>query len=80
MAIASIGIILSRQQTTKALIRLCGCTGCSAALLFAYGKSRFSHDVAHMFFFHSVYVMCAIEAEGIANSVDPNQISLQEKS
>ena len=41
-------IILSMQRTTKALIRLHGCTGCSAPLLFAYGINRFSHDVAHM--------------------------------
>ena len=37
MTIASRGIILSRQRTTKALIRLHGCTGWSAHLLFAYG-------------------------------------------
>ena len=41
------GIIPSRQRTTKALIRLRGCAGWSAPLLFAYGKSRFCHDVAH---------------------------------
>ena len=41
-AIASIGITLSRQRTIKALIRLRG----SAPLLFAYGKNRFSHNVA----------------------------------
>ena len=41
------GIILSKQQTTKVLIRLRGCTGWSAPLLFAYGKNRFSHDAAH---------------------------------
>ena len=35
------GIILSRRQTTKALIRLRGCAGWSAPLLFAYGKKRF---------------------------------------
>ena len=35
-AIASRGIILSRQRTTKALIRLRGCAGWSAPLLFAY--------------------------------------------
>ena len=46
--IASIDIVLSKQQTTKALIRLCGCAGWSAPLLFAYSKNRFSHDVAHM--------------------------------
>ena len=38
--------ILSRQRTTKALIRL----GRSAALLFAYGINRFSHDVALIIF------------------------------
>ena len=37
--------ILSRPRTTKALIRLRGCTGWSAPLLFAYGKNRFSHNV-----------------------------------
>ena len=40
-------IRLSRQQTTKALIRLHGCTGWSAPL-FAYGLNKFSHDVAHI--------------------------------
>ena len=35
-AIASTGIILSTQRTTKALIRLRGCAGWSAPLLFAY--------------------------------------------
>ena len=34
-------IILSRQRTTKALIRLRGCAGWSALLLFAYGKTGF---------------------------------------
>ena len=42
------GIILSRQWTTKVLIRLRGCAGWSASLLFAYGINRFSHDVAHI--------------------------------
>ena len=36
-AIASRGIILSTQLTTKALIRLHRCAGWSAPLLFAYG-------------------------------------------
>ena len=35
--IASIHIILSRQRTTKVLIRLRGCAGWSTHLLFAYG-------------------------------------------
>ena len=49
------GIILSRQRTTKALVRLRGWAGRSAPLLFAYGINRFSHDVAHLmhFFFFS---------------------------
>ena len=47
-AIASRGNILSRQQTTKVLIRLHGCAGWSVPLLFAYRKNSFSHDVAHI--------------------------------
>ena len=42
------GIILSKQWITKALIRLRGCAGWSAPLLFAYDKNRFSHGVAQM--------------------------------
>ena len=38
-------IILSRQRTTKVLIRLHGCAGLSAPLLFAYSINRFSHGV-----------------------------------
>ena len=34
------GIILSRQWTTKGLIRRRGCAGWSAPLLFAYGKKQ----------------------------------------
>ena len=41
-------IILSRQRTTKVLIRLLGCTGWSASLLFVYGINRCSHEVAHI--------------------------------
>ena len=48
-AIASRGIILSRQRTTKALIRLRRWAGWSVPLLYAYGKNRFSHDVTHIF-------------------------------
>ena len=40
-AIASGGIILSKQRTTKVLIRLRGCACLSAPLLFAYGINRF---------------------------------------
>ena len=40
--LASIGIVLSRQQTTKVLISLR-----NAPVLFAYDINRFSHDVAH---------------------------------
>ena len=44
--LTSIGIILSKQRTTKVLIRLCIWADWSALLLFAYGKNRFSHDKA----------------------------------
>ena len=45
--------IISRQRTTKALIRLHGCAGWSAPPLFAYSIKRFSHDMAqiHLFLF-----------------------------
>ena len=39
--------LLSRQRTTKALIRLRGFAGWSASLLFTYDKNRVSHDSAH---------------------------------
>ena len=42
------GIILTRQRTTKVLIRLRGCAGWSASLLFAYCINRFPHVVAHI--------------------------------
>ena len=48
LGIASIGIILSKQRTTKVLVRLRGCAGWSAPLLFESGINRFSHDVAHL--------------------------------
>ena len=41
-------IILPRQRTIKVLIRLRGCVGWSAPLLFAHGINRFSHDVAQI--------------------------------
>ena len=47
--IASRGVTLSNQRTRKALIRLRGCAGWSAPLLFAYGINRFSHDVAQFY-------------------------------
>ena len=46
MDLASVGIILSRQRTTKALIRLRRCTDCSVPLLFP--QNRYSHDMAHL--------------------------------
>ena len=45
---ASIGIILSKQRTTKALVRLRGCADSSAPLDFAYRKCRFCHHMAHI--------------------------------
>ena len=42
-------ILLSRQQTTKMLFRLCGCAGWSAPLLLlTYGINRFSRDKAQL--------------------------------
>ena len=41
-------IILSRQWTTKVLIRLRGCAGWTAPLLVAYDISRFSHNKAYI--------------------------------
>ena len=43
-----IDIILSRQRTRKVLIRLPGCTGWSAPLLFTYGLNRFSPDMSQI--------------------------------
>ena len=46
--LASICVLLSKQRTTKALVRLRGCAGWSAPLLYAYAFNSFSHDVAHI--------------------------------
>ena len=49
------GIILSWQRTTKALIRLRGCAGWSAPLLFAYGiRHIFSWPSSHVFLYTSI--------------------------
>ena len=42
------GNIFYRELITKAWIRVCGCAGWSAPLLFAYNEVRFSHDKAHI--------------------------------
>ena len=39
---------IKAANNTKVLIRLHGCAGRSAPLLFAYGINRFSHDMAHI--------------------------------
>ena len=41
-------LAISRQGTIKVLIRLHRCANWSVPLLFAYGKRRFSHDVAQI--------------------------------
>ena len=46
--VASLDMIVSKRQITKALISLHGCTGWSAPLLFANPEDRFSHVVAHI--------------------------------
>ena len=56
-------IILSRQWTTKVLIRLGRCAGWSAPLFFPYGINRFSHDVAHMFV-HATYSRACFSMAG----------------
>ena len=40
------------------MIRLRGCAGWSASLLFAYGESRFCHDVAHLVFINTIGPRC----------------------
>ena len=45
---ASVDMILSNKQKTKALIRLPRCAGWSAPLLFANPKNRFSRVEAHI--------------------------------
>ena len=47
------GIILSKQRTTKVLVR-------SAPLLFAYGKNMFSHDVPQMIAVLVQEIICAM--------------------
>ena len=60
--IASIAIM---QRTIKALIRLRGCVGWSAPLLFAHGINRFSHDVAPLPLHWGVLTFDAITTRGI---------------
>ena len=47
--VASLDMVLSNERITKALIRLRGCAGWSAALLFANTEDRFSRVEAHKF-------------------------------
>ena len=53
--------MLSRQWTTKVLIRLCGCGGWFPPLLFTYGINRFFHDVAQMI--HKILHSCSCIVE-----------------
>ena len=46
--IATVGIMPSRQWTTKALIRLRGCPSWSTSLLLAYGINKFCYDKAQL--------------------------------
>ena len=78
--LASTHTILSRQQTTKVLIRLRGCTGWSAPLMFAYGirhdmftciarakhKSDFSLNL-WLYILYSICVYNTNESEKSAN-------------
>ena len=47
LRVASLSIILSWERTIKALIRLRGCIGWSASLMFACSYVRFSLDTVH---------------------------------
>ena len=62
LQIETTDIILSKQRTTKPLIRMRGRADLSARLLFAYGKNRFSHDVAQFTSDRSnaVFLLCSI--------------------
>ena len=55
LLVASLHTILSTKRVTKALIRLRGCAGWSAPVLFVTPENRFSHTEAHMISFQSVY-------------------------
>ena len=46
---SSLSLILSRWRTTKALIRLRGCVGWSAPLIFECNYVRFSLNTAHKY-------------------------------
>ena len=59
-AIESRDIILSKQRTTKALIRLRGSAGWSAPLLFAYDMTHFL--MARLICFFQVFVPHLVEA------------------
>ena len=63
--IASIHIILAEQWTTKVLIRLHGCAGWSAPLLFAYG-------IRHVFAWPSPFKGCVVHIENCHDWFMPN--------
>ena len=48
LLVASLNMILSKTRITRALIRLRGCTGWSAPVLFASPEDRYPHVEAHM--------------------------------
>ena len=77
-SIASSGITLYRQRTIKALIRLRGCAGWSAPLLFAYGINRFAHDAAQIKAPNTCLILSTIRHNCCAPSVQrPIFFSLQ---
>ena len=48
LLVASLDVIPTNKRITKALIRLSGCAGWSAPLLFPNPEDRFSHVEAHI--------------------------------
>ena len=53
-------MMLSNKRITKALIRLRGCAGWYAPLLFAYPEDRFSRVEVHIQFFRIVFFVFCI--------------------
>ena len=55
--VASLNMVLSKTQITKVLIRLRGCAGWSAPVLFANPQNRFSRVEAHIILTHTLDLM-----------------------
>ena len=63
-------MILCNKEITKALIRMRGCAGWSAPLLFKNPEDRFSHDEAHMILFRIVSPAQFVEISNHQMNID----------